>query len=134
MKTFVKIIALALVTVFVCATLASCALMAPNADPEKAEESLEKKGYKVTVIDDEYTLGFTSLATGIKSLECVLTAAKDDEAVAIYYFEDKESAETAWEKLEKLAEEAKEDEKDLVCKKSGKMIYMGTKKAINAAK
>lgn len=134
-KTFVKIIALALVAVFACVTLASCALGAPNADPEKAEKSLEKKGYDVKLIDDEYTLGFTSLTTGIKDLECVLTAENDDEeAVEIYYFEDEEAAEEAWEKIEKLAEKAQEENEDLICKMAGKMIYMGTKAAIRAAR
>ena len=138
MKTFVKIIALALVTVFVCATLASCALMAPNADPEKAEKSLEKKGYEVELIDDKYSLGFISLGTGVSDLECVLTAVDKedkDEAVRIYYFAEKESADEAWEKyFEKLAEKAKEEDSDIIVKKSGKMIWYGTKKAINAAK
>ena len=138
MKTFVKVIALALVTIFVCATLASCALFGPNADPEKAEKSLEKKGYKVEVVDDKYSLGFTALATGVSDLECFITAVNEDdkdEAVMIYYFAEKEAADEAWEKyFEELAEKAKEEDSDAVVKKSGKMIWVGTKKAINAAR
>ena len=138
MKNFVRIIALALVTVFVCATFASCALMGPNADPEKAEKSLEKKGYTVDVADDKVSLGLVALSTGLSDLECVITAFNKedkDDAVMIYYFEDKEVADEAWEKyFEKAAEKVKEENEDVIDKKSGKMIWVGTKAAINAAR
>lgn len=138
MKNFIKIIALALVAVIACATLASCALGAPNADPEKAEKSLEKKGYVVDVADDKVSLGLVALSTGLSDLECVITAFNEEDkedAVMIYYFEDKEVADEAWEKyFEKAAEKVKEDNKDVIVKKSGKMIWVGTKAAINAAK
>lgn len=138
MKNFVRIIALALVTVFVCATFASCALMGPNADPEKAEKSLEKKGYAVDVADDKVSLGLVALKTGLSDLECVVTAInKDDlkDSVVIYYFADKEAADKAWEKyFEKAVEVAKEQDSEVIIKKSGKMIWTGAKDAINAAR
>ncbi len=136
-KTFVKLIALAIVAVMACAAFVSCGLLlGPNADPEKAEEALEKKDYNVLVADDEISLKLYALG-GIENLECVITAVSeedDDDAIVIYYFKDKEAADAAWEEMEDMIEEAKEDEEDLIVKKSGKMIYMGTKAAVNASR
>lgn len=138
MKIFAKIMALTLVAVFVCATLASCAIGAPNADPAKAEKSLEKKGYVVELADSEYTLGFVSLSTGLKNLDAFIKAVNpddSDDSIMICYFKDKEAADKAWEDtFEALKEKAKEEDVDAVIKKSGKMIWVGTKDAINAAK
>ena len=136
-KTFVKIIAMALACALACMTLASCGvLFGPNADPDKAAKALEDKGYEVTVMDDELSLGLVALSTGFEDLSSCLTATNKDDSddtVSIFYFENEDAAETAWDSIEKYAEKAMEDDKDYVVKQSGKMIWMGTKKAINAA-
>ena len=133
-KTFVKLIALMIVVVFAAMTLASCGA-APNANPEKAEKALEKKGYKVEVFDDAITLGVYAAMLGADDIECVVMGNdKDDkdENVIIFYFGDKDDVEEAWDAVEELAEE--NDNEDIIIKKSGKMIWMGTKKAIKAAR
>ncbi len=125
-KTFVKLMALALVAVFACVTLASCSLGGPNADPKKAKEALEDNDYTVLLVDSELLLP--------DDVEATLTAYNGDEYIFITYYEDAEAANEAWEKAEDEAEELKEKYEDLVLKKSGKMIYMGTKEAVKAAK
>jgi len=111
----------------------------PNSDPEKAEENLENAGYIVSVSDDKISM---ALAGGsYDGCEAVLMAYNeedDDDGIWIWYFEEKEDADEAWDDIEKFAEdlneEAKEEDIDMVCKKSGKMIYVGTKQAIKDAK
>ena len=132
MKTFLKVLALSLVAVLMCATLVSCG--GPASDPDKAAEALEDADYVVIKADDKISLA-TYDALGVDDLECVITAFnEDEEGIVIFYFEDKDAANDAWEAIEEIAEEAAEEEEDLVIKKSGKMIYYGTKQAIKDAK
>ena len=135
MKTFAKVLALALVAVMMCAALVSCG--GPNADPEKAAKALEEAGYEV-----HYTeVG----AAGIKA--AVVAVKLDEEAekadfINITYYEDKEAANTAWDEAQDEIDEAKAsmaemygcEESEIVIKKSGTMIYVGTKDAVKAAK
>ena len=131
-KTIVKILALSLIAVMMCLALVSCG--GPNADPDKAEEALKKADYTVVKADDDISLALYE-AAGVKGLECVITAFnEDEEGIVILYFEDKDAANEAWEEVEKDAKEEMEDEEDVVIKKSGKMIYYGTKEAVKAAK
>ena len=136
-KTLVKIIAMALVCAFACTVLASCGMLfGPNADPDKAAKALEKKGYEVNVMDDELTLGIVAISTGFEDLSVCIAAENSDDsedAISIFYFENEESAEDAWKIIEKYAEKAMDEDSNYVIKQSGKMIWMGTKKAINAA-
>ncbi len=136
-KTFVRLIALAVITAFACMTLASCgALLGPATDPDKAEKALEKKDYEVEVADSNTELAMFEFM-GVKDLECVLTAYNEDDdedAIVIFYFKDKGAAEEGFEALEDYAEEAGEEVDDFVFKKSGKIVYMGTKKAVAASR
>ena len=134
MKKFIKLIALSLVLVMSVALLASCA--APNKDPDKAVEALKDNGY-VAVKSD--ILGAAGLyALGVKDVDAVVTGTKteDDklETVTVIYFKDKDAANTAWEKVQDYAEDKKDDNTDWVVKKSGAMIYFGTKQAVKDAK
>lgn len=132
MKKLVKISALALVLIMMVAVFASCA--APAKDPKDAKNALEDAGYEVTLID-----GDMAAAVGVKGLEAAIMAfdpENDDEGVFIYYFEDKDAANDAWEDIEKEVEELQKENEDVefVLKKSGTMIWYGTKDAIKAAK
>lgn len=127
-KNIIKITALALLTVMICAMLVACG--GPNADPEKAKEALEDAGYTV-VLNDGGLLGDFALPKGA---EATLTAFKgDDEYISVIYYEDKDALNDAWEDVKKDAEELKEEYEDIVLKKSGKMIYFGTKQAVKDA-
>ncbi len=127
-KNIIKITALVLLAVMLCAMLVACG--GPNKDPEKAKEALEDAGYTV-VFNDGGLIGDHLLPDGA---EATLTAIKgDDEYIAIVYYEDAEAANDAWEDAKEDAEELKEEYEDIVYKKSGKIIYIGTKQAVKDA-
>ena len=53
------------------------------------------------------------------------------------YFEEAADANDSWDKIQEYADKNKDDDakdSEWVCKKSGKMIYFGTKNAVAAAK
>ena len=133
MKNVLKLITLMLVLVMMLGALASCG--GPNADPEKAEKALEGNDYEVIVADSKAQL----LVYGLDDLDCVITAwseEDEDEVIMIFYFENKEAASDAFDSdiFEALVEQADKKGDDLIVKASGKMIYIGTKNAIKAAK
>ena len=128
-------LALAISCLFV---LASCG--APNSDPDKALEALKENGVTWAAKDTKVIPGLLKIA-GIDDVDCVVsgTGKIDDEYahITIIYFEDASAASDEWEDVQDYADDKKDDEaeeSDWVCKKSGKMIYYGTKNAIKAAK
>ena len=108
----------------------------PNSDPAKAKENLEKAGYEVMLMDDESVLKLL----GIDGLVAVISAmkgtdAEEADAISIYYFKDSDSAKKAKEnEIIKEAIEAAKEEKDVSTGISGKILWMGTKAAVKAAK
>ena len=132
MKTFVKVLALSLVAVMMCAVLVSCG--GPNKDPKKAAEALEEAGYSVQLVDENMPEGYeaTIIATKID-----LENEKVD-FISIAYYSDTEVLNADWEEaqdsVKDMAEEMGLEESEIVVKKSGKMIYIGTKDAVKAAK
>ena len=127
MKSLIKVLALSLVMVMMISMFASC-FGGPNSDPDKAEEALEEAGYLVTNTTLGYDLeGLDTVVTGYK-----MNSLTDGDAIVILYFEDSKSAKEAWDELKDALDE--EDEDDYVVKKSGKMIYAGTKQAVKDAK
>ncbi len=134
-KTIIKVLALALVAVMMCAALVSCG--GPNADPDKARTALKDNGYAAEKLDSDASLYLFKIA-GIDDLSCVVTgtAKKDDkvEHITIFYFEDTEAANEQWEDVQKYSDKSEDkEESDWVVEKSGKMIYYGTKQAVKDA-
>lgn len=135
-KSIVRILALALVAVMMSLALVSCA---PAKDPADAKAALEENGYAATKIDNEGlgALAFAVFtAAGIEDLESVVSGTNSDgEHVTILYFEDNAAANDEWEDVQNYADDKKDDEdSDWVIKKSGNMIYFGTKAGVKAAK
>jgi len=134
MKNVLRLVALSLVLVVMLGSLASCG--GPNADPEKAEEALDDAGYAVT-LDKTIQPGLYKLA-GVDGVDCVVSAVNLDEDdagfITIIYFDEAEDAKEAFDHIKDEAEDKMEKYEDYVCKKSGKMIYYGTKNAVKAAK
>lgn len=137
MKKTIRLIAVAMVAVMLCLSLASCG--GPNADPDKALEALKDNG--ITLAAKDTTIVPLALKLlGVDGIDCVVSGTgKIDDAYAhatVIYFDEAEDANDAWEKVEEYANKQKDDEAgdDWVCKKSGKMIYYGTKAGIKAAK
>ena len=131
-KTF-RLIALSLVLVVAMMALASCGK--PNTDPAKAKAALEEAGYTATLIDSGLTLTGASAIYG-GNVKAVLTGVKlaDKEAVQVIYYEDADSAASAFETVKEFAEKQNNDEETKIeIKKSGNMIWFGTKEAIKAA-
>lgn len=106
--------------------------------------ALKENGYTAVKSD---LLGAAGLAAlGIKGVDSVVTGTKtetkDDkttvETITIIYFTDANSAKTAEEKVTSKSDEEKKNNKDedsnWVFKRSGKMIYFGTKAAVKAAR
>lgn len=135
MKKTLRLIALALVLVMSVAMLASCAT--PNKDPDDAIAALKDNGY--TAAKDNILVPLALKALGVDGVKTVISgSAKIDdkvETVTVIYFESKDDANDAWEKVQEYANGEKDDKaEDWVCKKSGAMIYYGTSAAIKAAK
>lgn len=137
MKNTLRILAVAMVAVMLCLTLASCG--GPNPDPNKALESLKENG--VTFAGKDTLIIPTALKiAGVDGISSVVsgTGKIDDKYahITIIYFEEAEDAKNAFEKVEDYANKNKGDaeDSDWVFKKSGKMIYYGTKDAVKAAK
>ncbi len=138
MKKTLRILAVAMVAVVLCLALVSCG--GPNADPDAALDALKENDYKATK-DDLIAPGVLKLLD-IDDVDCVVSGSAeiDDEyeTVTIIYFDNAEDAEAEWEDALDYAE----DQQDLadiaddnwVCKKSGNMIYFGTKNGVKAAK
>ena len=135
MKKIISAIILCAMLCCMTFTLASCG--GPSSDPDKALAALQDAG--LVAAKDSTVLPTTLSLVGIKDVECVVsgTGKIDGEAetVTIFYFEDSKAANAAWEKAQEYAGDKKTDEEtDWVCKKSGAMIYYGTKAAVKAAK
>ena len=142
MKKFVRILTLMLAALMLLLTLASCA---PAKDADKAVEALKKDGY---LADQDTRILPAIFKLAGYSLSSVVTATKTEtdkdgnktvEFVCIYYFADKDNAEKALAEVEKYADEDKESEDTkednwVAPKRSGSMVYYGTKAAIKAAK
>ena len=138
MKNILRFAAVAMVAIMLCLTLASCG--GPNADPDDALAALKENGVTWAAKDNTVLPGVYKLL-GVDNVECVVsgTGKIDGEYahVTIIYFEEKDDANDAWEKIQKESEDDKkeaDEDSEWVCKKSGKMIYYGTKEAIKAAK
>ncbi|MBE6691206.1 MAG: hypothetical protein E7590_08020 [Ruminococcaceae bacterium] len=123
MKKFARILCLTLVAVMLVATLASCA--APNKDPKKAKAALEEEGYVVILNDTALLLP--------DDVEATLSATNGDDYIRITYYKESGDAKDAWKDAEDEIKEMKEKDEDLIIKKSGKMIWVGTKAAVKAA-
>ena len=134
-KTLIRSIAALLAMILASMALVACG--APASDPSKAEKALEENDYAVVRIDNEglEALGLAVLSVaGIDDVETLITASNEHgEHITIIYFESKEDANDEWDDVCDYADD-EEAEDGYVIKKSGNMIYYGTKTAVKAAK
>lgn len=132
MKKTLKLTSVALVLMMLF-TLTACT----PADASKAEEKLEKKDYKVVVVTGTLAEA-AGKVLGVEGLSETMTATKtvkDEndkdtiEIVTAYWFEKASQAKDAFEKVEADVKDDVDDKDNFVCKRSGKVIYAGTKQA-----
>ena len=131
MKKTIRLLAIAMVAVMLCLSLASCG--GPNANPDKAIEGLKDEDVLAR------KLSSSEFGIDVPGVDCVVTGVGviDGEGafISIIYFEKSSDANDAWDEVKEMFENDKKDEDaKVVIKKSGKMIYCGTKNAIKAAK
>ena len=128
MKRIISLMLLCLLLVGCALTLVSCG--APNSDPAKAEAALKEDGYTVVAIP---TFGIAGVKKAISAYK-----GEDDnaEGIQIFYLSEGADVDAAYEYVEGLYNEAKEEEDDINFKigKADGMIWFGTANAIKAAK
>ena len=114
--------------------LVSCAT--PNSDPDKALKALENAGYEDVVKHGAFSLSFLDL-DGLKwRVSGIRMADGKCDWVEIYYFEDADAADSAWDELQEDADDwfKNADPDDygsaFACEKSGNMVYFGTENGI----
>jgi len=111
------------------AALASCGT--PDSDPKAAKAALEEEGYTVTLKENygEYDATIFAYNNNIKE--------KKYDEITIYYFKDAAAANAAWDTLsevyEKEAESKKGTDYEIEYGIDGKIIYVGTVDAVDAA-
>ncbi len=134
MKKALRVLALSIVLVTLVAAFASCG--APAKDPADALAALKENEYAAA--EDKFIIPLALKAANVQKVDTVVSGTKvtedGTEHITIVYFEDKDAANDAWEKVEKYAEDNKKDDSDWVVKKSGAMIYFGTSAGVKAAK
>lgn len=132
MKKTLKIVAVMLVAIMSLAMLVACA---PASDPDKALAALKKDGYKATKVDSVVGLGgLVCTVTGVKAVTDK-DGNKKVETVTIHYYGSSDQAAAAFENVKSDSEkDENKNESDWTVAKSGKMVYYGTKAAINAAR
>lgn len=135
MKKALRLVALSLVLVTLVAAFASCG--GPAKDPDDALAALKENEFAAA--EDKLIIPNALKLLGVDGIKSVVsgTATIDEklEHVTVIYFENKDDANDAWEKVEEYAtKNDKKDDSDWVIKKSGAMIYYGTSAGIKAAK
>ncbi len=131
MRKTLKIVSLIALFAILATVLVACI---PN-DPAKAEDNLKNAKYTVFAYKDG-DVGFDAATVfleiiGVKNVTAFVTATKGEDGIALIYFEDSAAAKENYTAIE---EYYKEEDKDAVIKRSGKVIYAGTEQAIKDVK
>ncbi len=122
MKNVIRVTAMALLFVMCACLFVSCV---PATDPEKAVAALKDADY--TAANTKIgSIGALLVPDGVEN---VVTGAKKDSAVTIYYFDESKNAKAYWDEKK---DDLKEDYESAGI--FGKVVYFGDKDAVNAAR
>ena len=124
MKKFASVLSLVLVAAMLCVTLVSCG--APAKDPADAKAALEEAGYVVVKVDTALLLP--------DDVEATVLGTTTDNYILITYYKTTDAVKDAWKDAQDEAAKLEEKYENIVCKKSGKMIFIGTEQAVKDAK
>ena len=102
----------------------------PNTDPEKAKQALEDAGYTVTLLNDADSINKEGVAAAITAFN------RSGDMITIVYCLKSDVASDQYEEAKNELEDLEEAglEADFEVGKYGKMVWLGTKDAIKAAK
>lgn len=133
MKKTLKLTAICVVLAILCVCLVACI----PSDYNKAISNLKDDGYVVAAYA-EGDIGFTAATAsltlaGVKNVTAFVTGIKSNEVISMVYFKDTAAAKDNYAALEKVFKD-EDESKDMVIKRSGKVIYAGTENAIKAVK
>lgn len=131
MRKTLKIVSLIALFAILATVLVACI---PN-DPAKAEDNLKNAEYTVFSYKEgdfgfDKATGFLEII-GVKNVTAIVTATKGEDRIALIYFADSAAAKENYTPIE---EHYKEEDKDAVIKRSGKVIYAGTEQAVKDVK
>ena len=104
----------------------------PNKDYKNAAEALKEAGYEVQAFG-EGELGYMEE----EGYSAIVNATKDNDMISIVYCVDSKTAEAMYNEAKDALEAMNQDAPEgvtYVVGKSGKMVWIGTKAAIKAAK
>ena len=125
------------VLLFLLVTLSFASCDKPNADPDAAVQALKDADYEDVAKRDSRAVSVDGVEWHVSGIRIKAGLC---EWVEIYYFEDAVSANEAWEEVQEIADkwfDGSDPENygsAFACKKSGNMIYFGTKNGIKDAK
>lgn len=146
MKRLAKIFAVVLVCVLAVTALVACGSNpVPNTNYDEAKKNLEDNdNYQVTGIKSGEA-GFENGAayaaamvegTKVEDMEAVLMAVTKDQkdSLQMAWFKTEDAAKAFHEGYKQIVDKAGDAAKDIILGVSGKVVYLGTKGAIEATK
>lgn len=130
-----------------CFTFVACG---PTKDPVKAKKALEDAGYEVYALiasngdkekeELDESAQYYELDNGVfvAMIEAFKGSESDGDFIFLYYFKDSKAADKFWdagkEDIEAEVKYYEENGMEVLCKKSGSIVYVGTEQAIKDTK
>ena len=136
MKKIAKIMCSFMLILMVALSATACGI---SNNYERVEEKLDDEGYTVYTLKGsskiEAALNSLGMDADPDDIECVMTAEDGDEFIYLVFFEKTKAAKEFYEDFESDGEELL-DYMDVNGEvgRDGKVVYMGTKRAIKDAK
>lgn len=140
MKKFIKSVFLFLMVAVVAVTASGCI----SSDYTKVKEKLEKAEYSVSETTNDLAISGACVGLAAMGVEvddskivCIMSAAKDDAGIQLYFCEDSATAKSLEEQLKEIIDELKEeaeDDEDFKLGRNGKVVYYGNEQAIKDAR
>ena len=133
MKKFAKVMAVVLVAVMAVTLLVACG---PANNIEDAIAALKGNGYATHKFVGN--IGFSNVDSKLVATKGVvgslLGSGEEYQTITIYYFFTADAAKEAFEDIQQLSELERGEREDWVCKRSGDVVYFGTKQAVKDAR
>lgn len=126
MKKIAKILSVAMLVVMTALVMTACV----PGSAEKAQKKLEKAGYEVEIYTEADDVGKEMLGFVHEDAVEMLMAGKDNNSVAVVWFDNKDAAKEMYDKTYNELKDEIDEGVDVVVKIKGKVVYYGTKQAV----